>query len=310
MHWGDWLEPGRKTYYYFLPWAPKGYVATPFFAHSCQLLSKIAGVLGKENDAEYYWGLSEKVRAAYFKKYVKQNGRVKPSRQGAYVLALAFDMIPREIKPRLAAHLARMIKDKGNHLDTGFLSTPHLCQVLCDNGYEDSAFELLNQDTIPSWLYEVKRGATSVWEAWDCIKADGTLRKGMSFNHYAFGAIGEWLYRYIAGIGLDEENPGGKHIVLSPHPGGGLTEAHASYQSCHGEVKSAWKLLDGRMTYGVVVPANSSATVRLPGAIGSQVSLDNGPLEEAEGVSSVSQETGGVTLRIGSGSYEFRYKYK
>jgi alpha-L-rhamnosidase len=309
MHWGDWLEPGRKTYYYFLPWAPRGYVATPFFAHSCHLLSRVAGLLGKDDDAAHYRSLSQKVKQAYIRKYVKKGGRIKPCRQGAYVLALAFEMVPDAIKPRLAAHLAEMIRDNGNHLDTGFLSTPHLCQVLCDNGYEDLAFGVLNQDTIPSWLYEVKKGATSVWEAWDCIKADGTLRKGMSFNHYAFGAVGEWLYHYVAGIGLDEENPGGKHITLSPHPGGGLTEASAAYQSPRGEVKSAWKLVEGRMTYSVTVPASSTATVHLPRANEADVSEGNRPLEEADGVSSVTQETGGVNLQVGSGSYEFRYKY-
>ncbi|MCX5991819.1 MAG: hypothetical protein NTZ04_05770 [Chloroflexi bacterium] len=131
----------------------------------------------------------------------------------------------------------------------------------------------------------------------------------MSFNHYAFGAIGAWLYCYIAGIGLDEENPGGKHTILSPHPGGGLTEARATYQSPHGEVKSAWKLVEGRMTYSVTIPSNSTATVRLPKAIGAEVSEGDGPLEAAEGVSRVSHETGGVTLQIGSGSYNFRYRY-
>jgi alpha-L-rhamnosidase len=309
MHWGDWLEPGRKTYYYFLPWAPKGYVATPFFAYSCHLLSKIARVLGQDNDADYYKGLSEKVRAAYFKKYIKKNGRVKPSRQGAYVLALVYDMVPEEMRPKLAAHLAKMIEDNDYHLDTGFLSTPHLCQVLCDNGYEDIAFKVLNQDTIPSWLYEVKNGATSVWEAWDCIKADGTLRKGMSFNHYAFGAVGEWLYRYIAGIGLDEENPGYKHIIFSPHSGDGLTEAQAVHQSLHGEIKSFWKLSEGRMTYSITVPTNSTATVHLPGAKIDEISENNEPLRNAGGVLKSSQEIGKVTLHIGSGSYEFRYKY-
>jgi alpha-L-rhamnosidase len=131
----------------------------------------------------------------------------------------------------------------------------------------------------------------------------------MSFNHYAFGAIGEWLYRYIAGIGLDEENPGGKHIVLSPHPGGGLTEAQAVYQSSRGKIRSAWRLLEGQMTYGVIVPANSTATVRLPGAVKAEVRENNGPLEKAEGVSKISQGTGEVTLQVGSGSYEFRYRY-
>lgn len=309
MHWGDWLEPGRKPYYYFLPWAPKGYVATPFFAYSSHLLSRIAEILGKHEDADYYKRLSEKVKAAYLKRYVKENGRMKPCRQGAYVLALAYDMVPSEMKPRLAAQLAKTVKDNGNHLDTGFLSTPHICQVLCDNGYEDLAFDILNQDTIPSWLYEVKKGATTVWEAWDCIKADGRLRKGMSFNHYAFGAIGAWLYRYIGGIGLDEENPGGKHFILSPHPGGGLTEARAACQSPRGEVKSAWKLHDGWMTYNVTVPPNGSATIRLPKAVAAEVSEGNEPLEKAEEISKVSQEAGGVTLQVGSGSYEFHYNF-
>ena len=309
MHWGDWLEPGRKTYYYFLPWAPKGYVATPFFAYSSYLLSKIARVLGKEKEADYYKDLSEKVRAAYLKKYVKKDGRTKPSRQGAYVLALVYDMVPEEMRPKLAAHLAKRVKDNDYHLDTGFLSTPHLCQVLCDNGYEDIAFKVLNQDTIPSWLYEVRKGATSVWEAWDCIKADGKLRKGMSFNHYAFGAVGEWLYRYIAGIGLDEESPGYKHIILSPHPGDGLTEAQAVHQSPYGEIRSAWKLSEGKMTYGITVPANTIATVHLPLSKIDEISENNQPLRNAEGVLKSSQEIGKVTLHIGSGSYEFRYKY-
>lgn len=233
----------------------------------------------------------------------------KPSRQGAYVLALAYDMVPDRIKPALAARLAQMIEDSGDHLDTGFLSTPHLCRVLCENGYEELAFRILNQDTIPSWLYEVKKGATTVWETWDCIKADGKLRKGMSFNHYAFGAIGAWLYRYVAGIGLDEGNPGGKRFILSPHPGGVLTEARARHQSLHGEVRSAWKLHDGRMTYSVTVPANSTATVCLPNAAEAEISEGNEPLERAQGISRVSQQAGAVTFEVGSGSYEFKYRY-
>jgi alpha-L-rhamnosidase len=266
-------------------------------------------MLGKDKDAEYYRDLSEKVKAAYLKKYIKKNGRVKPSRQGAHVLALIYGMVPEEMRPKLAANLAKMIEDNDYHLDTGFLSTPHLCQVLCDNGYKDIAFKVLNQDTIPSWLYEVRKGATTVWETWDCIKSDGRLRKGMSFNHYAFGAVGEWLYRYIAGIVLDEENPAYKHIIFSPHPGDGLTKAKAVHQSLYGEIKSSWKLAEGIMTYSITVPVNSTATVHLPGAIRAQITENDRPLDEAEGVLNISQKSCEVTLRVGSGSYEFRYKY-
>jgi alpha-L-rhamnosidase len=131
----------------------------------------------------------------------------------------------------------------------------------------------------------------------------------MSFNHYAFGAVGEWLYRYIAGIGLDEENPGSKHILLSPHPGGGLTEAQAVYQSPHGEIASSWKLSGGKMAYRITVPTNSTATVHLPRANRTEIIENNEPLEKAAGVSKISQEIEKVTLQVGSGSYEFRYKY-
>jgi alpha-L-rhamnosidase len=131
----------------------------------------------------------------------------------------------------------------------------------------------------------------------------------MSFNHYAFGAVGEWLYRYIAGIGLDEKSPGYKHIILSPHPGDGLTEAQAEHQSPYGEIRSVWKLSEGKMTYGITIPVNTTATVHLPRAKIDEISENNQPLRNAEGVSKISHDIGKVTLEVGSGSYEFRYTY-
>jgi alpha-L-rhamnosidase len=131
----------------------------------------------------------------------------------------------------------------------------------------------------------------------------------MSFNHYAFGAVGEWLYRYIAGVGLNEESPGYKHIIFSPHPGEGLTEAQAVHQSPYGEIRSTWKLSEGKMTYSITIPANTTATVHLPRAKIDEISENNQPLRNAEGVLKSSQEIGKVTLQIGSGSYEFSYKY-
>jgi alpha-L-rhamnosidase len=309
MHWGDWLEPGRKPYHYFLPTARKGYVATPFWAFSAALTAKVAALLGKPEEAEHYRALSQKVKQAYLRKYVCRDGRVKPATQGAYVLALAFDMVPAELAPKLAHHLAELVRKNDHHLDTGFPSTAHLCHVLCRYGYEDVAFRLLNQDTIPSWLYQVKQGATTVWEVWDAIRPDKSLHEGMSFNHYAFGAIGDWLYRYVAGISPDEEKPGFKHSLLAPHPGGGLDQARASHHSAYGEISLAWRLKEGKMKVEVRVPPNTIASLRLPGARKHEIREAEAPLETVEGVSRARDGDSAVSLELGSGDYVFRYAF-
>jgi alpha-L-rhamnosidase len=310
MHWGDWLEPGRKPWHYFLPWARKGYVATPYWARSAQLTAKVAERLGEESEAARYRELAQKVKQAYRRKYVRRDGRIEPSVQGAYVLALAFDMLPPDLAEKSAAHLAELVRKNGNRLSTGFASTVHLCPVLCRHGYEDLAFALLTQEDDPSWLYQVKQGATSVWETWDVKRPDGSLRKGLSFNHYAFGAVGDWLYRHVAGIRPDEARPGFKHSNLAPHPGGGLHWARASHQSPHGEIGLEWSQRDGRMRVEVCVPPNTTASLRLPRATASEVEEGDGPLDRAEGVSEVRDEEGGATLDLGSGAYVFHYPFQ
>lgn len=307
MHWGDWLEPGRKPYSYFLPWAKKGHVATPYWAQSAALTAEVAERLGEDSDAERYRALAENIKQAYQRKYLRRGGRLAPSTQGAYVLALAFDMVPPELAPTLAARLADLVRKNGNRLSTGFSSTAHLCHVLCRYGYADVAFDLLNQEGIPSWLYQVKRGATTIWEAWDVVRADGRLQKGMSFNHYAFGAIGDWLYRYVAGIRPDAAAPGFKHSLLAPHPGGGIDAARASHRSPYGEVAVAWTKSGDVFEVEVRVPANATATLQLPGATASRVEEGGLPLERSQGISNVRDEEAGARLTLGSGRYAFRY---
>jgi len=152
------------------------------------------------------------------------------------------------------------------HLTTGFVGTPLLCKTLSSQGYDKLAFMLLNRKEYPSWLYPVTQGATTIWERWDGQKPDGTFQSvGMnSFNHYAYGAIGEWLYTYVSGIQIDEQHPGYKHIILAPHPGGGLTNANAEFNSMYGKITSSWKIEGGNFMYDVEVPANATATVILP----------------------------------------------
>jgi alpha-L-rhamnosidase len=166
---------------------------------------------------------------------------------------------------------------------------------------------LLNRKDFPSWLYPVTQGATTIWERWDTQKPDGTIIEGMnSFNHYAYGAIGEWLYNHVAGLNIDPKNPGYKHSILSPHPGGGLTSAKAEFSSIYGLVKSAWEIEGDDFIYEVVVPANTSATVTLPGAKAEQVMLNSSAMTP-DLKQKIKQAKQGLELELGSGSYRFTY---
>ena len=183
--------------------------------------------------------------------------------QTAYVLALQFDMLPENLRQQAADRLVSNIRRYANHLTTGFLGTPYLCNVLSRFGHADVAYALLLQDTYPSWLYPVKMGATTIWERWDGIKPDGSFETPTmnSYNHYAYGAIGDWMYRVIAGIDTKPEGPGYKQIVIKPTIGGGLENAAADYETNYGKVSSHWKLDNGNVMLDVEIPANTMATV-------------------------------------------------
>jgi alpha-L-rhamnosidase len=242
FHFGDWLDYRGPFALIPAPVTNKELIATAFFAYSADLLARAARVLGKSGDAERYADLAHKVKAGFNAEFVTAAGRVGPDTQTAYVLALHFDLLPEPVRPLAAARLAEAVREAGYHLTTGFVGTPYLCHVLSRYGYTDVAYELLNQESYPSWLYPVKKGATTIWERWDGIKPDGGFQDaGMnSFNHYAYGAIGEWLYRVVGGIEVDPAEPGYKHVLFQPQPGGGLTTARATLDSPYGLVASAW----------------------------------------------------------------------
>jgi alpha-L-rhamnosidase len=266
-HFGDWLAFATSRSDYPGATTEKDLIATAYYSYSSGLLAKIAKIIGKETDAIKYAKLSEDIKKAFQNEFVTLSGRLVSHTQTAYCLALAFELLPESLVPKAAAYLAGNVK-KMKHLTTGFVGTPLLCKTLSAHGYEDLAFMLLNRGKYPSWLYPVTQGATTIWERWDGQKPDGTFQnKGMnSFNHYAYGAIGEWLYTYVSGIKTDEKNPGYKHFVLAPHPGGGLTNASAEFISMYGKIKSAWKIEDGEFIYEIEIPANTTATVILPGS--------------------------------------------
>jgi alpha-L-rhamnosidase len=217
--------------------------------------------------------------------------------------------MPEGQETQAAQRLAQDVRAFRNHLTTGFLGTPLLCHSLSDHGYVDVAYDLLNQDTYPSWLYPVTMGATTIWERWDGIKPDSSFQDaGMnSFNHYAYGAIGEWLYRVVAGLEVDPEEPGYKHIRIQPQPGGSLTHARAVLNTMYGLAASAWELKDGQFHLEVTVPPNTRATVRLPHATLAQVTESGQAIDDADGVARAFQEGDAVIVEVGSGQYQFAY---
>jgi len=303
---GDWLAFATTRPDYPGATTDKDLIQTAYFARSTALLAKTAQVLGRKEDAEEYAGLEEKIRRAFQKEFVTPNGRLSSNRQTAYALALEFGLLPETQRAGAAARLAADVKRFG-HLTTGFLGTPVLCQTLSDYGYLDEAYMLLNRTEYPSWLYPVTKGATTIWERWDGIKPDGSFQDASmnSFNHYAYGAIGEWIYRVVAGIEIDERVPGYKHILIQPHPGGGLAHANASVESMYGHVAAGWEIADGKMTVRIEVPANTTATVRLPKAKMEEVSEGGKPLADREDILGARQVGDAVVLQVGSGKYAF-----
>jgi alpha-L-rhamnosidase len=306
---GDWLAYATTRSDYPGATTDKDLIATAFYAYSTALLQRTARVLGKGKDAERYAGLLAEIIEAFCSEYVTENGRLASNTQTAYALALWFDLLPEGLRPQAARRLAQDVQKFNNHLTTGFVGTPYLCHTLSSNGYLDVAYDLLNQDSYPSWLYPITKGATTIWERWDGIKPDGTFQDaGMnSFNHYAYGAIGSWLYQVVAGIEVDASAPGYKHTLIQPQPGGGLSSARATLNTMYGLVQSAWNLGEDGFSLEAIIPANAHATVRLPDASLEQVTESGEPLTKAKGVTRAEQDGTGVTAEVGSGQYRFAY---
>ena len=267
FHWGEWLEPGADlkgpAEFAAFREADKSDVATAYFAHSAGLMGRVAEAIGRHDDASRYRDLAEAVRAAWQAEFVGEDGRLRPDTQANHVRALAFDLIPDELRPAAVARLVELIRGAGTHLATGFLATPYLLGVLADAGRVDVAYELLMTDTPPSWLYMVKRGATTMWERWDGIREDGTPFE--SLNHYSKGAVVSFLHRHVAGIRLLDDAPAYRLFRIEPQPGGGITWAQARHDSPYGPIESAWRLDGGTLALDVMVPPGTTADVILPG---------------------------------------------
>jgi alpha-L-rhamnosidase len=284
--------------------------ATAYFAHSTELLSKMASVIGQDADAKEYGKLALDIKSAFNREFVKPDGEIDGDTQAGYALALDFDLLPEDMRPEALKHLLHGIEAYGGRLSTGFLGTRALMLSLAEMGQTDVAYRLLLSHQPPSWLYMIDHGATTIWERWDCyVEGRGQQDPGMnSYNHYAFGAVGEWMYRHIAGVNPDPESPGWKRFVIRPRPGGGITWVRASFDSIRGLIATNWSIEDGVFTLNVTIPANTMATVYVPTDNPGAVTESGKPGNQAKGVRFVRLEDACAVYEVGSGTYSFRVR--
>ncbi len=299
LQFGDWVAlDAREGSYYGA--TPNDLTCTAYFAYSTGLFAKIAGILGQEADALHYGELRDRIVEKFQNTFFDSEGRMTAQTQTAHIVALYFDLVPEKYRAQTAKRLVELLAEHQGHLVTGFVGTPYFCHALSENGYVDEAYGLLLKEDFPSWLYQVRMGATTVWEHWDGLKPDGTMWSPdmNSFNHYAYGAVGDWLYRVVLGLEADEKAPGYRHSVISPQTGKTFDFAEGSYESVYGRLAVRWKRQEDSVFLTVEVPPNTTADIR----------LEQGACNvEAEGLKIV-PENGQMTARCGSGTWEIRYQ--
>jgi len=295
---GDWVPANSET--------PKDVIATAYWAYDAHLMAQMARAIGKTADARRYEDLFQGIRAAFLKKFVKEDGTVGNGSQTCYVLALHFGLVTGNLAERAMQHLVADIEKRGGHLSTGFLGTAYLMPALTENGRHDVACRLLRNKTYPSWGYMIEKGATTIWERWNGDTGDPGMN---SFNHFAFGAVGEWLYRHLAGIDTDPNAPGYRRIILRPHPGPGLTDARAEYDSVYGRIVSAWSQKpDGTFTLNATIPANTTAAVYLPTTDANRVTESDKPITSGSGIRLLRMQDGHAIYEVAAGRYQLKVR--
>ncbi len=269
---GDWLDPDAPP---DQPWNAKAsaeLVATAYGAHAHDLVARVAAVLDETDIAHLHAQRFAAMQQTWWARFADEAATT----QTGCALALQFDLVPDDARCRLGDRLAALVHAAGNHLATGFLGTPLLLPALSRAGHHELACTLLLQDSVPSWLYQVKAGATTIWERWDALRPDGSVpldglagtpaSSMVSYNHYAYGSVADWLHRALLGIAPDSEDPGFHHIIVAPHPGANVTAAAGSLATRFGLVRVDWRIVDGKLRLDLDVPPNARATVSLPSA--------------------------------------------
>ena len=280
----DWLDPSAPEDRPQQARTDPHLVATAALCRSLDVLASAADVVGagrhgRPDDAERYRSIAAEVRAAFAREYMAPSGLLVSDSQTAYALALRYALLPEaDQRARAGRRLAKLVRYAGYRIATGFVGTPIVCDALCYAGEAASAYELLVQEECPSWLYPVLHGATTVWERWDGIQPDGSLNgvRMNSFNHYALGAVADWLHRTVGG--LAPAAPGYRRIRIAPVPGGGLSWASSRHRTPYGLAESSWRIDDGSIALDALVPPNTTAEVVLPG-----VAADREPIRVGSG---------------------------
>jgi alpha-L-rhamnosidase len=263
---GDWLDPAAPPEDPADALTDRYLVATAYFAKSARTVARMAEVLGLAEERAHYDTLADEVVAAFADAYVNDDGTMTSDAQTAYALGLRFDLITdAEQRDAAASRLARLVHEAGNRIATGFVGTPLVSDALSAGGHVSTAYDLILERECPSWLYQVEQGATTVWERWDSLLPDGTVNPGQmtSFNHYALGAVADWMHRVVGGLAPDA--PGYRVIRFAPRPGGGLTWASARQLTAYGEAAISWRIDDGQLHVEVTVPIGAEAVLDLEG---------------------------------------------
>jgi len=294
---GDWLnlDGGAKS----------EVIGTAYYAHVNRIMAEMSLARGKERDAEFYNDIADKAQATFVRSFFNEDGSIKDSSQTGYALAFTMDLVPSHLKAKVADRFIEQIAGKDWHLATGFIGTPRLLPALSQAGRDDVAYRLLLTKTYPSWLYPVTLGATTMWERWNGWTPEkGFENPGMnSFNHYAFGSVGQWLYAYCAGI--DADAPGFKRITIRPRINPNLKYASATYESIHGPISSSWRTLRDGLHLSIEIPPNTTAMIYVPAKARSLVRESNKLADDARDVRFVRTEAGCMVYEVGSGKYEF-----
>ena len=302
MDWGDWMSAGPAT--------PKEIGATAFFAHSADLVTRMAKALGRPAEEEQYRTLFENTRQAFVKRYVSADGiiRMDPGNaggqpdpgdtQGSYALALQFGLLDEPLKSKAAARLLQLVVKNGHHPTTGFWSSVELALSLSANGFNDEAARMMNQNTMPSWGYMAEHG-TTFWEAFNANT------RNLSLNHWTHSAITEWFWRNVAGLNPDEQAPGYQTFTLHPRPTKEVSWCRASYNSIRGTIVSNWRCEGNKITLEATIPANTTATVCVHATGSGAVSASGIPAAQAEGVTLIRTEPDTVVYQVSSGTYRF-----
>jgi alpha-L-rhamnosidase len=258
---GEWIPLEEPT--------PSLLVGTAYLARSAQVMASIAGALGHHEDAARYLTMRKQAAAAFTRAFADEQGRLRTETQSGYVLTLGFGLVPPDRRAAWARRLAELIEQTG-YLATGFLATPLALPVLSDHGFHELACRLVQKDTFPSWGFTIRQGATTIWERWDGRTADGSFRESSmnSFNHYALGSVGDWLYRYLGGLRPRADGPGYRRWTVAPMPGGTIDWARTRYRSAYGDHVVEWERQGTSLHIEVGVPHGTEAELRLPGADG------------------------------------------